>query len=358
MLRIAHTADVHLGRAFGYLGEAASAHQERVARAFRRVFEQARQRECHLVLIAGDLFDSPRVSRRWIEFALGVIEQSQLPTIVIPGNHDPPEQHPFRDISLPRNLLFSPRVQRWRLDALHAEVVACPAGDEARWQPALRREPDGAPLQIALMHGSMPHAGDEGVIQPRWIAESELDYVALGDWHSPQEWTQGRTVCWYSGAPEMVLPRQQLPGAMLIVELVAPQRARVLPVPVGEAHYVDGADDGILSWDVSSYLDTQSLLSDLRARLRPESVAIIRLTGRWQGTQPLNIQALTENLQPSCLWLEIEAAYQPETLSPHTPFEHILAQVAQEAAARTPDDAKLYQEAMQLGIYLLRGGRL
>jgi hypothetical protein len=41
VLRIAHTADVHLGRAFGYLGESASAHQERLKRAFRRVFERA-----------------------------------------------------------------------------------------------------------------------------------------------------------------------------------------------------------------------------------------------------------------------------------------------------------------------------
>lgn len=358
MLRIAHTADVHLGRAFGYLGEAAQAHQERLKRAFQRVFAEAQARECRAVLIAGDLFDSPRAGRSWIEFALAVIAESRLPVIVIPGNHDPAEQHPFRESRLPANLHFLPETARLRLDELELEIVACPAGDGAHWQAALRRDPHGAPLQIALMHGSMPSAGGEGDIQPAWIAESELDYVALGDWHSPQEWTQGRTVCYYSGAPEMIMPRQQLPAVMLIVELAQGQLARVERVVTGEARYPNGAQNGVLLWDIARYEAMRTLLTDLREILTPETVAVVRLTGRWRGEEPLNVQLLAENLQPHCLWLELESAFQPELLQPHTPFEEMLTALAQERAEREPEQASLYYEAAQTAIYLLRGGRL
>ncbi|MCS6918893.1 MAG: DNA repair exonuclease [Fimbriimonadales bacterium] len=356
MLRITHTADVHLGRAFGYLGETAGAHQERLMRAFRRVFTEAQT--CHAVIIAGDLFDSPHVARRWVEFALSVIAESRLPVIVIPGNHDPAERHPFREVSLPSNLRFLPETGRVRLDELDLDVIACPAGDEARWEAALRRDPRGAPFQIALLHGSMPSAGGQGDIQPAWIARSELDYVALGDWHSPQDWTQGRTACWYSGAPEMIMPHQQLPAAMLVVELAQGQPARVASMITGEACPPDGARGGALEWDISAYREAQALLSDLRALLTPETVARIRLTGRWAGDAPLNLQMLAESLQPACLWLELESAFQPELLQPHTPFETMLTELAQTKAAQEPEHASLYYEATQTALYLLRGGRL
>ncbi|MFN4033273.1 MAG: exonuclease SbcCD subunit D [Fimbriimonadales bacterium] len=358
MLRIAHTADVHLGRAFGYLGEAAGAHQGRLMRAFRRVFHEAQTHGCQAVLIAGDLFDSPRVAHRWVEFALSVIADSRMPVIVIAGNHDPAERHPFQSARLPSNLHFRPTTDRLRLDALDLEVVACPAGDKPRWAAALRRDSHGAPYQIALMHGSMPAAGDTGDIEPDWIAQSGLDYVALGDWHSPQDWSQGDTGCWYSGAPEMILPRQQLPAVMLVVEVAQGQPARVQPIAIGEARPIHGASNGILDWDVSGSTDTLSLMEALRALLTPETVARIRLTGRWQGDAPLNLESLTEMLQPHCLWLDLEGAFQPELLQPRTPFETILLEQAQAHAQQTPSQASLYHEAVQTALHLLREGRL
>lgn len=356
VLRLAHTADVHLGRAFSYLGEAASAHQARLKRAFQRVFEQAR--ECAAVLIAGDLFDSPAVGRMWTAFALEVIADSRLPTIVIPGNHDPAGQHPFRDCTLPANLHFVAETGRVRLRALDLEVVACPAGDAARWAAALRRDPNGAPCQVALMHGSMPSIGGTGDIQPSWIEASALDYVALGDWHSPQEWTRGQTVCWYSGAPEMIVPRQRLPATICLVEWSHGSPVRVSHTITGEARFPDGATDGVLEWDVSAAVDVQSLFQELKARLSSETVATVRLVGRWNAEEPLDVPTLWEQLQPHCLWLEMQTAYQTGTLQPRTPFESLLVQLAQEYGTQTPPQADLYREAAQLCLHLLRGGRL
>jgi len=66
MLRLLHTADVHLGARHDDLGEAAAAQRERQFAAFKATIDLAIAEKVDLFLIAGDLFDfetpSPRRS--------------------------------------------------------------------------------------------------------------------------------------------------------------------------------------------------------------------------------------------------------------------------------------------------------
>jgi len=358
-IRLLHTADVHLGRAFGYLGEHAQAHRQRLLRTFEKALETARQKECQAVLIAGDLFDSPRVARQWVNHALDLIGAVRLPVLVIPGNHDLAEHHPFSEHSLsnkPTNLHFLPCAARYELRELELSVVACPAGTGREWARLLQREPNGAPYQVALVHGSMPTPDERGELTQEMIARSQLDYIALGDWHSPQDFSAGGVACWYSGAPEMILPDQQLPGRVLIVELERGQPARVQPIPVGSARYPDGGAE--IEIDLSSYHESQRLVEAIRERLTPETVAQVRLVGRWAGAEPLEPFELQQRLQPFCLWLRIIPAFQAGELQPVSPFEQVFAAVVAERKAQGGQSTKLLDEAFQLGLYLLRGGRL
>ena len=67
MLRIIHTADVHLGARHDDLGEQASAQRERQFAAFVATIDLAIAEKVDLVLIAGDLFDSNVQPRRSVE---------------------------------------------------------------------------------------------------------------------------------------------------------------------------------------------------------------------------------------------------------------------------------------------------
>ena len=58
MLRLLHTADIHLGARHSDLGEQAAAHRERQFAAFGRSVDLALEERVDLFLIAGDLFDS------------------------------------------------------------------------------------------------------------------------------------------------------------------------------------------------------------------------------------------------------------------------------------------------------------
>jgi predicted phosphodiesterase len=354
-IRLLHTADVHLGRAFSYLSEhARQQHQQRLQRTFERLIETARQRDCHAILIAGDLFDSPRIARKWVDHAIDLLGSAAMPVVIIPGNHDPAEHHPFRERTLPSRVYFLLRAERFELPELDLELIACPAGTAREWGGLLRRDSAGAPFQVALVHGSMPTPDGKADLTPQMISASQLDYVALGDWHSPQDFSKDGVACWYSGAPEMIMPDQQLPGCALLVELEQGQSARVQPLPVGEARPPDGSAE----FDLSTFADIDSLIGAIRAILTPETVAHIRLVGRWNGAEPLDPLSIQERLQPSCLWLKLESAFQVGELRPNNPFEQVFASVVAENRARGEYPPDLLDEVLQTGLYLLRGGRL
>ena len=64
MLRLLHTADVHLGARHADLGNQAAAQRERQFAAFRATIDLALGEQVDALLIAGDLFDSNTQPRR------------------------------------------------------------------------------------------------------------------------------------------------------------------------------------------------------------------------------------------------------------------------------------------------------
>ena len=91
MLRIIHTADVHLGARHDDLGEQAVAQRERQSAAFVATVDLAIAEKVDLVLIAGDLFDSnvqPRRSVERVAAELARLVQARIRTAIIPGTHD------------------------------------------------------------------------------------------------------------------------------------------------------------------------------------------------------------------------------------------------------------------------------
>ena len=91
MLRLLHTADVHLGARHADLGDAAAAQRERQFAAFRASVDLALAEKVDLFLVAGDLFDSntqPRRSVDRVAAELARLAQARIRTVIIPGTHD------------------------------------------------------------------------------------------------------------------------------------------------------------------------------------------------------------------------------------------------------------------------------
>jgi exonuclease SbcD len=91
MLRVLHTADVHLGARHADLGNQAAAQRERQFAAFRATVDLALAEQVDALLIAGDLFDSNTQPQRSVERTVAELKRltdAAIRVVIIPGTHD------------------------------------------------------------------------------------------------------------------------------------------------------------------------------------------------------------------------------------------------------------------------------
>lgn len=222
-----HSADWQLGKPFAALEDDAKRHrlqQERI-HAIQRMARLVQEADAAFVLVAGDLFDSPHVTKATVSTACAAIGSLNVPVLVIPGNHDHAgpgsiwEQEFFlrEQEQLAPNLRVLLEPKPVVLDS----AIIFPS-------PLLRRHETGNPTawirqavldpslptdlpRIVLAHGTIQGFGsvqdedDGGSALVNWIdlsslPSADIDYIALGDWHGAK---QVGPKAWYSGTPEI-----------------------------------------------------------------------------------------------------------------------------------------------------------
>jgi len=91
MIRLFHTADLHLGLKFTRGGYGPALRERLVARrleSLRGMITLAHERGCHVFVIAGDLFDTPLVAKGLVREAAAILARFEGVVAVLPGNHD------------------------------------------------------------------------------------------------------------------------------------------------------------------------------------------------------------------------------------------------------------------------------
>ena len=241
MLRLLHTADVHLGARHADLGDAAAAQRERQFAAFRASVDLALAEKVDLFLVAGDLFDSntqPRRSVDRVAAELARLAQARVRTVIIPGTHDVYDRSSvYRVYDLaalagtrPAEELVTvltpdrPWIHLAAIDAVvHGPVFATKRAPHSPLRDLAAVVTPSATWRIGMVHGAIAIPGrtenDEVVITTDEIAASGLDYLALGHWHSTQTAKAGDVTYAYAGAPEPVAVDQDQAGKVLLVTL-------------------------------------------------------------------------------------------------------------------------------------------
>jgi exonuclease SbcD len=298
MLRLLHTADVHLGARHDDLGEAAAAQRERQFAAFKATVDLAIAEKVDVLLIAGDLFDSNTQPRRSVERVaaeLKLLVGARIRTVIIPGTHDCFDRSSiYRAYDLaalagagPDDDLVTiltpglPSVHLASCDAvIQATIFATKRAPKSPLADFVVANDPPAAWHIGMVHGaiSIPGKtdGDEVVVTKEEIAASGLDYLALGHWHSAQQGKAGETTYAYSGAPEPVAVNQDGAGKVLLVELDKVAGAKTVKVTertVGRTRFEK------LDLDAATVGGQAGLLKTLSAKADPDLVLDVRLTG-------------------------------------------------------------------------------
>lgn len=384
MLRLIHTADVHLGARYDDLGEQASAQRERQFAAFKASIDLAIAEKVDLFLVAGDLFDSNVQPRRSVERVAAELKRlvdARIRTVVIPGTHDVFDRASiYRAYDLPTLAGNGPDDDFVTvLDPDHP-AIHLPSCDVVVHGPvfATKRAPhsplkdldataDGtaATWRIGMVHGAIAIPGktdrDEVVVTTDEIAATHLDYLALGHWHSAQVGKAGTVTYAYAGAPEPVALDQDRAGKVLLVELNERNGARTVTV---EERQVGRTRFERHELDAGAQASQPALIESLRGLADPDLVLDVRLVGVRRDELDLDTDEIETALAPSFLKVRVRdgslAALTEGTLpSPDTIagsfIRDLEAKIAELEAAGSDAEAAEQRDALRLGRLLLAG---
>ncbi|MEO6206877.1 MAG: DNA repair exonuclease [Candidatus Limnocylindrales bacterium] len=325
MLRIIHTADVHLGARHGDLGDQAAGQRERQFAAFVAAIDLALREKVDLFLVAGDLFDSNVQPRRSVERVAAQFKrlgEAKIRTVVAPGTHDCYERASiYRAYDLKalagstadddRVTVMTPDYPSVHLTAcdvvVHAPVFATKRAPHSPLRGLdAAEDPTKATWHIGMVHGSIAIPGktdrDEVVITTDEIAATHLDYLALGHWHSAQQGKSGDVTYAYAGAPEPVALDQDRAGKVLLVELdqvAGRKQVTVTEHQVGKTRFLR------TELDAASIASQPDFIAALERQADPDLVLDARIVGVRTDELDLDVDEIESALAPSFLKVRV-----------------------------------------------------
>ncbi len=199
-MKILHTSDLHLNSKMNSkLGREKAAERKReLLLNFKKMTEIAKKRACRAFIIAGDLFDTEKISVSVKKSVLDIISScSDIAFFYLPGNH---EKDAVTEENLPENLhVFD---EAWTYFTLDGVTFAGRRETEKGMFASLKKRENAEKL-IAVLHGELCDKSDSGgKIGLKELKETDIDYLALGHYHSysAEEFDRGRFAV-YSGTP-------------------------------------------------------------------------------------------------------------------------------------------------------------
>ncbi len=234
MMKLLHSADWHLDAPLlGFSPEETKRLKAALLEVPGKVVRKAEETGCELILLSGDLFDGAYSPETLLSLQR-TFAQTPLPVLIAPGNHDPMTPHsPWAQPG------WSSNVHIFKGDP---ESISLP-GLNCRVYGAAFRESDSRPLlegfraqcreqyAVGLFHGDpLTPQSDKNAISRYQVANSALDYLALGHIHKGDAFREGSTLCAWPGCPMGRGFDETGEKGVLLVTLDGEARAEFLPL--------------------------------------------------------------------------------------------------------------------------------
>ncbi|MFT6876190.1 MAG: exonuclease SbcD [Granulosicoccus sp.] len=337
MIKIIHTADVHLDSPLQTLALRDLDLREKVQcasrNAFTRIVEQAIDQQVVALLIAGDLFDGAARSAKTAAFLLAELtrlDSAGIRVFYIKGNHD--AENPLTgETSLPENVhVFDGQGDKVQLEGTDVWIHGVSFSEKKAEKSLLPKFSTPVPdaINIGMLHTSLNGSASHDVYAPCTVQElidTGFNYWALGHIHKRQV---------HCESPWIVMPG--IPQGRDIGELGA-KSATLITIDQGGMITSEFPTSSIefttLALDVSALQDAtalQSLAKDALQELigslqSDDGIVRIRLHGqsslRWQWLRDREQWVETFKLlcrESGRLWMEkliVEIDDIPKTVS-------------------------------------------
>jgi len=407
MVKLIHTADLHLDSAFRsrFTKEEAENRRQKQLMAWKELLSFAVEKKVQGILIAGDLFDSPVVSHGTMDFFLSTIsEHPEISFFYLRGNHDTENTFCYQE-NLPKNLfLFSEKGKKYRLndrlllagveygtkDISFGEKEGATQGagqaaeqgvgqENAHGAEALRKSESESEEEskflklkeedcnILLLHGALYQGsakgdavqGEEGIFLKN-LEKLPLSYIALGHIHKGGEGRLNNGALWaYPGCLQGRGFDEEGERGFLYLKVEEEKkeiRKEFIPIKQGEFRILEIElleDEGTLACLKKIEVEME------KAGIAKEDSLRIILKGKKGLEQERNLRYLQLQLQDSVFFLEIrdecELSWNREEAMKEKSLKGEFLRVLAAADNLSKEEQ---EEIIALGMGLLQGGEL
>jgi exonuclease SbcD len=312
MVRVAHIADVHLGASCTYLGDKADMRRRDFEYTFQKVIDICCSQENRIdaLIIAGDLFDMVNPPSSLVGFVQKNITQLQdsgVPVLIVPGTHDSYgyrksvyKTYQFLGADILSFPVFSPVVKTFSGEKVFFYGMAYIPGYNCNpFTSFTPVEEEG--IHVGILHGALEKPshwkGQNLHITGEDIAESNLDYLALGHYHTFQQHQFGKTVAVYPGSLEGRTLSEKGERFMVIADLERRRPPQIEKIRINTRTIQD----------ICLTPDHIESMEDLIALIKPcgDINSLIRVTLKGSLNIPLDTAFLEEALSTTCFYIKI-----------------------------------------------------
>ncbi len=210
-VKIVHAADLHFDTPFNDMDEEQrNRNKEELREVFSSIVSFCKEKSVDILLLAGDIFDNLTLSKEtlyFIENTLGLIENTRV--FISPGNHDPYGSKSFyKLVNWPKNVhIFKENLEKVYIKELDTNVWGAGFSNKYINKSIIKDfSYYGNEINIMVLHGELSSLEDGNEYNPittSQIAQSNMDYIALGHRHSFSGiMKEGKTYYAYSGCPQ------------------------------------------------------------------------------------------------------------------------------------------------------------
>jgi len=367
MLRILHTADIHLGAKFSGLGNKGASQREQLRTTFKNVIATAINERLNIVLVAGDLFDSNQQAQRNVDLVIeqfNLLGSNNIPVCLIPGTHDSLDSSSiYRKVDFERkcpNLrIFAEENMSYKeYPGLDLTIYGKPNLSNRSFMSPLKglKRSTSSRFHVAMAHGSLfipeKTADDDHVFKLEEVQVCGMHYLALGHWHRVYR-CPSEPPAWYSGPPEWI-PGQTEKGGVLLVSLSDSGEVKVEPRMLGLRDYDD------IEIDMSDIRDPGKVKERILQGASQNLVRKVALKGLREAELIANPEELEGDLGERFFHLSVMDRSHPKSGEVAEDEERLIRSrfiklVKEHIEGLAGEEREIAENALQYGVALLDG---
>lgn len=184
-MKIIHCGDIHLDSRMQSNLPAVKARERNaeICATFARMVTFAAEKGVAAILMAGDLFDTDKVSTQTVNLVLDQISNHpDIDFLNLRGNHD---ASAFAGMEVPGNLkIFGSEWNCYSYDNIAISGIEPTRGNWDQFYDGLDLQKDR--INIVMLHGQTGTQSGEEIISLPKLKDKNIDYLALGHIHSYQ----------------------------------------------------------------------------------------------------------------------------------------------------------------------------